>query len=147
MADYPLPAFHFSVCIGLNLAETSFRDVEGIGTGLETEAFESGGENRYQQMLPTKVRQSELVVKRGVAAMTSPLVLWCKASLEAGLSVRITTMPISVSLLDENRAPVRNWHFANAYPVDWSVDAFSSMNNEVAIEQVKFAYTYQKRML
>jgi hypothetical protein len=40
---------------------------------------------------------------------------------------------------------LRAWQFNDAYPVKWSVEGFSSTKNDVAIEQIAFAYTYSQR--
>ena len=146
-SEYPLPAFYFSVRIGLFVVDTSFRDVEGIGNKFETEPLEEGGENRYVHQLPTKISNSPLVLKRGIGSIASPLIQWCKETLEGGLASPIQTMPIMVSLMDENSVPARNWYFNDAYPVEWSVEGFSATKNEVAIEEMKVQYAYQKRVL
>lgn len=147
MSDYPLPAFHFSVRIGLNPLDTSFRDVEGIGTTFDTETLAEGGENRFVHKLPTTISNEPLVLKRAIAPIASPLVVWCKATLEADLAMRIVSMPINVALLDENGLPVRNWLFDRAFPTSWSVESFGSTKNEVAIEQIKFTYSWQMRVM
>ncbi|TPW15554.1 MAG: hypothetical protein FD130_1178, partial [Halothiobacillaceae bacterium] len=39
------------------------------------------------------------------------------------------------------------WTFANAYPVSWEVESFSSTKNEVAIEKLELSYNYSNRMM
>jgi phage tail-like protein len=129
------------------LLDTSFQDVSGIGTQMETESVVEGGENRYVHTLPKSVKHSNLVLKRGIASLTSPLVIWCKATLEAGLAIPVMTQLILVSLLDESGLPLRVWTFENAYPVQWEVDPFNSTKNEVALEKVTLCYTGSMRMI
>ena len=50
-----------------------------------------------------------------------------------------------VSLLNEYAVPTRVWSFANAYPVHWEVDSFSSTKNDIAIETIEISYTYSIR--
>jgi phage tail-like protein len=121
--------------------------VSGIGTQMETESVVEGGENRYVHTLPKSVKHSNLVLKRGIASLTSPLVIWCKATLEAGLAIPVMTQLILVSLLDESGLPLRVWTFENAYPVQWEVDPFNSTKNEVALEKVTLCYTGSMRMI
>ncbi|MGP1666505.1 MAG: phage tail protein, partial [Rhodanobacter sp.] len=80
-----------------------------------------------------------------MAASSSPLVAWCKATLEGGLSVPIKPMCVDVSLLDSHSNPVRTWSFTNAYPIRWEVDTFNSTKNDVALETIELAYQYVER--
>lgn len=147
--EYPPSAFHFKVVFAatLGMSDTSFQKVSGIGSEVETEPVEEGGENRYVHQLPTKVKHPKLVLERGIAKMTSPLVIWCRTVLEAGFIAPIVPMPIIVFLLDENKTPIRAWSFANAYPVNWEVQEFMSTKNEVAIEKIELNYNYSNRLI
>jgi len=148
-SDYPPPAFHFKVVFSgsAGMSDTSFQEVSGIGAQVETEDVEEGGENRYVHRLPVKVTHPKLVLKRGIAGVTSPLVVWCKSVLETGLISSIVPMPVQVFLLDEEGRPMRSWSFANAYPVNWEVESFNSMKNEVAIEKIELSYTHSERII
>ena len=144
--EYPPSAFYFKVVIGANLlGDTAFQEVSGIGSEIETEDVVEGGENRYVHRLPTKVKHPNLVLKRGIAKSTSPLVIWCRGVLEADFTAPIVPKPILVFLLNENGTPMRSWSFANAYPVHWEVDSFNSTKNDIAIETIEFSYTYSIR--
>jgi hypothetical protein len=64
-AWYPLPAFYFKVITGLRLgADTSFQEVRGIGSEIETEEVVEGGENRFVHRLPKAVKHPQLELKR-----------------------------------------------------------------------------------
>lgn len=147
--DYPPSSFYFKVVFAatLGMTDTSFQKVSGIGSQIETEEVVEGGENRYVHQLPTKVKHPKLVLERGIAAITSPLVIWCRSVLEADFIAPIVPMPISVFLLNENKIPIRAWTFANAYPVNWEVDNFASTKNEVAIEKIELNYNYSNRLI
>jgi phage tail-like protein len=144
---YQLPAFYFKVAfaeIG-NDSDTSFQDVSGIGSEIEMESYVEGGENRFVHQLPKSVKHPRLVLKRGIAATTSPLVSWCREVLEGDLAQPIEPMSVLVSLMDENKEPVRVWSFSNAYPVNWEVENFNSTKNEVAIEKIELNYSTSSR--
>lgn len=147
--DYPPPAFHFRVgfALTLGMADTSFQEVSGIGAEIDTEPVQEGGENRYVHQLPTSVKHPQLELKRGIAKITSPLVVWCRSVFEADFITPIVPMLMTVFLLDEEHTPVRVWTFANAYPVKWDVEAFGSDKNEVAIEKIVLNYNYSNRMI
>jgi len=146
---YQVPAFHFKVTFIATggLTDTSFQEVSGINAEVETEPFTEGGENRYVYQLPKAVKHPQLELKRGIAKMSSPLVLWCRSVFEGGFIAPIVPMPLMVSLLNENGMPCRVWTFANAYPVKWDVESFVSTKNEVAIEKIVLNYNYSNRML
>ncbi len=148
-SDYPVTAFHFKVSFSatLGLADTSFQSVSGLSVKLETEDVSEGGENRYVHKLPTKVTHSNLVLKRGIGKLTSPLVIWCKSVFEADFLAPIVPMPILIHLLDEKGIPCRVWSVMNAFPVSWEVDEFNSTKNEVAIETIELSYTYSNRLI
>ena len=145
--EYPPSAFYFNVVIGA-LGVISFQEVSGIGSELqETEAVEEGGENQYVYQLPKKISYSNLVLKRGIAPFSSPLVKWCKSALEPNFALPIMPQLITVSLLNENKIPIRAWSFAHAYPVKWQVESFNSTKNEVAIETIECCYKYLERLV
>lgn len=146
---YPPPAFYFTVSFGngSKVADTAFTEVSGIATEIETEALVEGGENRFVHQLPKQVKHGNLEMKRGIAKQASPLVAWCKETLEGEFAARIVLQTIVVKLTGAHGQVLRAWKFNNAYPVKWSVDGFSSTKNEVAIETMSFAYTYSQRIV
>jgi phage tail-like protein len=143
--DYPPSAFYFKVVIGMT--DTSFQEVTGIGSEIETEDVMEGGENRYVHRLPKTVKHPKLILKRGIAKTSSPLVIWCRSVLEADFIAPIVPMPIRVYLWNEKKEPIRAWFFANAYPVNWEVESFNSTKNEVALEKIELSYNYSERLI
>lgn len=145
----PPTAFHFSVNVGILPLpiDCSFQEVSGLDQTMETEAVREGGENRFVHQLPLGVKQGRLSLKRGVALIASPLVLWCKETLEGGLTRRIVPMPVMVRLKGTTFIPLRVWVLDTAYPVRWEVQPFGSAKNELAIEHIELAYTTCTRML
>lgn len=146
---YPPPAFYFTVSFsggsGGPVADTAFTEVSGIGTEIETEAVVEGGENRFVHQLPKQVKHGNLELKRGIAQLASPLVAWCKATLEGEFAAAINPHTVIVALNGAQGEVLRAWEFYSAYPVKWSVDGFNSTKNEVAVESMSFAYTYSQR--
>ena len=147
--DYQPSAFYFKVAFAATagMSDTSFQEVSGIGSEIETEPYTEGGENRYVHQLPKSVKHPKLVLKRGIAKSTSPLVVWCRSVFEGGFSAPIMPMAMMVYLMNENKEPIRAWSFANAYPVNWEVETFNSTKNEVAIEKIELNYNYSNRVI
>lgn len=146
---YPPTAFYFKVVLSatMGMSDTSFQEVSGISTEVSTETVNEGGENRYVHKLPTTITHGNLELKRGIAPLTSPLVIWCKSVMEMDYMVPIVPMPIVVYLMNADKIPIRAWTFANAYPIKWEVESFGSTKNEVAIEKIVLSYTYSNRLI
>ena len=135
-------AFYFTVSVNSSSSgpDSSFQEVSGIELTMEVDELREGGENRFVHQLPTGAKQKHLTLKRGIAPTGSPLVGWCRRTLEGGLSVQIELKTVGVKLLDEKANPLRGWSFTNAYPVRWEIDTFNSTKNEVALETIELAY-------
>lgn len=145
---YPVPAFHFRVVIGAGVyGDTSFQEVSGMGSELAYEEVREGGENRFMQRLPTGTKYRPLELKRGIGAVDSMLVRWCRDTLDGDELARIRTQSVTVYLMDAAGLPVRAWQFADAFPVKWEFDAFNSTKNEAAIEKIVLSYSYSTRMI
>ncbi|MFT6991493.1 MAG: phage tail-like protein [Paraglaciecola sp.] len=144
---YPIPAFSFKVVFtGSSGSDTSFQEVSGIKASIETETYKELGENASVLRLPKKITYGDLILKRGIAEMSSPLVKWCNSIFEGNSSDPIEPKSILVHLLDEKQAPMRTWSFVNAFPITWEVDAFSSQDSKVAIEKITLSYESFSRM-
>ncbi|MDR3705691.1 MAG: phage tail protein [Paludibacteraceae bacterium] len=147
--EYQPSAFYFKVVFSasLGITDTSFKEVSGISKEMLTEDVKEGGENGVIHKLPTGFSHPRLVMKRGIAPISSPLVVWCTSIFNGELDVPVCSMPIMVYLMNEEQTPVRGWAFTNAYPVKWDVDSFESLKNEVAIETIEFEYESSYRVI
>src|ERR1700761_4700297 len=98
---YPPVSFSFSVTIpGITGAnEGSFQEVSGLQVKLGTEEVKEGGENRFVHRLPTPPKYENLVLKRGMLPISSPLITWARKGVE---SFTFEPKTITISLLDEN---------------------------------------------
>lgn len=146
----PPVAFHFTVMFaGMQprVPDMAFQEVSGLESGLEVEPVVEGGENRYVHQLPKPARRGNLKLKRGLTTYASGMVQWCKSTIEGDFAQAIKPKDITVSLLNEMRAPVAVWLVGNAYPVKWSMGAFDAMKNELAVETIELAYHTLKRKM
>jgi len=144
MSDaYPPVAFYFRLSFDeVNSGvDASFKEVSGITMEMGTEEITEGGNNNYKHRVPTSVKFSNLVLKRGLVPKDSAIVDWVLDTLGGGLAEAIETKTIMVSLLNENGDPLNSWSFANAWPVKWSTSDLNSMNNELVIETLEFSYS------
>jgi len=141
---YPPVSFYFQLVFSgpFGTSDTSFKEVSGITMEMGIEEIAEGGVNAYKHRVPTAVKFPNLVLKRGLVPRTSLIALWCTQTLQGGLEETIETRNIIVNLLNENGLPLKSWNFVNAWPVKWAISDFNSMNNEIAIETLEFAYSH-----
>ena len=134
------------VGIKIGKLDTSFQEVTGLSKQSTPEEVQAGGENRYTYRLPGVITHPNLVLKRAVADMDSPLTVWCMATLEGGYSIPVVPLPLQVNLLksdpkSKQLVPRATWILESCYPVSWNVSDLHSQSNELAIERVELAYT------
>ncbi|UTW62266.1 phage tail protein [bacterium SCSIO 12741] len=141
---YPPPGFYFSLSFeGIRTkSDFAFKEVSGIQMETEVEEIAEGGENRFKHRLPKASKYQDLELKRGLVAKGSSLAQWCKGTIGGGLNSPIQTKNVTVNLLDSDGNSLMAWSFANAWPVAWSVSNLNSMENQLMVETLKFAYSY-----
>jgi len=146
---YPAPAFYFKVAFAaVELrGDCAFQEVSGLASELAFEEVREGGENRYVQRLPTGVKHPPLELKRGVGSIDSPLVKWCRATMDGDGLARIEVLPLAVYLMNADAVPIRAWQFADVFPIKWEFEPFNSTKNEVAIEKIVLSYSYSTRII
>lgn len=142
-------SFYFNVSVenSTDHTDAAFRDVSGLVAEMDTETYLEGGENTMAYRLPKGMKYQNLVLSRGVASRSSPLVKWCIETLQGGLAGRIQTKALIISLLgpgtkESEARPLHSWTVVNAYPVKWQAESFNAEKSEVAIEKIEFAFTH-----
>jgi len=146
--EYELPvAFYFMVKFdgGSDTWEVPFQEVSGIKTRMDVEEIKEGGENRFVHKLPKQLKPDNLVLKTAVQTQDSPLVNWCKKTLESDFSNPIRPMDVHVMLLNHEGQARMKWLLFNAYPLSWEISALNATKNEVAIETIELCYAYIER--
>lgn len=141
MPNYRPPVgFHFKVeVLGLtNSDDVRFTEVSGLTAEIGTEEIAEGGENRFLQKFPVRLKYPELVLKRGLLR-NSEIVSWIQACLE---NHTIEPKSIDIKLLNEEHEPLMTWHVVNAYPTKWAVSDLNASNNAVVIETLQCFYQY-----
>jgi phage tail-like protein len=142
---YPPVGFHFKVefegyASGTDF-DVRFQEVSGLNAGIETEAYQEGGENRFMHRHPKPVNYPNLTLKRGVL-VGSTLISWFKDAID-GFKFKPTT--VRVILLNNEHQPLEAWSFANAFPVKWNIDPFNAQDAKVLAETIELSYQFFKR--
>jgi phage tail-like protein len=128
--DFQLP--------GVKTGDAMFQEVSGFNVELQTEEHREGGENRFSQVLPTRAKYPDLVLKRGLL-VDSKLVQWCRTSIE---NMDIKPITIVVTLMNEKQEPLLAYNFVNAWPKKWSVAEFDAQQSKILVETMELSYQY-----
>lgn len=137
---YPPVSFHFKVeVIGLSGEnDTRFTDVAGLSVEVGTEELAEGGENRFIQKYPGRVKYPELVLKRGLL-VKSQVFTWIRDCLDRD---QLKPKNVDVKLLNAEHEPLITWHLVNAYPTKWAVSDLNSTGNTVVVETLQLYYQF-----
>ncbi len=141
---YQTVSFHFRVVFGFSERQTfdvRFQSVTGLDVQMETEAIKEGGENRFEHVVPTRTKYSDLVLKRGLLspAAKSGLTKWC---LDAFDNYNIQPVNLEVHLLNEKHDPIMKWDVVHAWPKNWKLGELNAERSEVLIETLELNYNY-----
>lgn len=123
-------------------SDAAFQEASGLTAEMGIEEVVGGGQNLFKYRLPSVMTYPNLVLKRGIAHTSSPLIGWCQRTLGSGLGKPIQVQNLMLSLLDRNGQTSMSWSFASAYPVKWQVADLAANESKVLIETIELAYQY-----
>lgn len=118
----PAPVAGFSECTGLEMT-------------LETDEWLEGGNNGTVLKFPKRVRNTEVVLRRGITKGTD-LFDWFYAFTQ-GAGKRKDGL---ITLLDARHQPHTVWGFRRGLPTKYSGPALNAAQNAVAIESVTITH-------
>ncbi|WP_109832607.1 phage tail protein [Reichenbachiella versicolor] len=147
-SDYPLTGYRFRLTLAgvtsfqqaLGADDTSFQEISGISSQLAVEEYKEGGRNGFVHHLPSHVKHSNLVLKRGITSKFSELSTWCMTTMKSGLAIPVELKQVYIQLLDDSNSPVLSWIFANAYPVKWEYSALDAQKGDIFIQTVELCH-------
>ena len=121
---------------GLNVKLGYFTQVTGFSSQVDVLEYAEGGQNTFVHRLPTRTKQGNITLKRGV--ITSDTALrrpgtrrpWCRPS-------RSTLV---ITLRDTEDKPIRTWNFINAYPIKWTGGDMNAGGTEFLTESLEVAH-------
>ena len=142
--DHFTPNFYFTVNFlgveGLTSEDIKFQSVSGLNAQVETESIKEGGENRFEHVVPTRMKFSDLVLKRGILRPDqSGVTEWCKKAIERQI---YEPSDLLIHLLNVNAEPLMTWKVVHAYPKKWQVADLNAEKGEVLIETVELNYNF-----
>lgn len=131
MSAYPLPKFHFQVDWGGT--KIGFQEVTGLDVEFEKLEYREGSSPEYSKInMPGMIKYTDVVLKRGVFKGDNEFYDWMKSNKLNKAERR----DITISLLDEEHAPVVVWKLLNAWPMKVQSTDLKGEASEVAVESI-----------
>ncbi|MEM9582537.1 MAG: phage tail protein [Pseudomonadota bacterium] len=127
-------------------ALTRFSEISGLDQQMSVEEVTESGENRFVHRLPARVKQGNLVLKRGLAQDSAAFVTWCRSTIELDLAEPIVPKDIIIALHGQDPLPLMRWSISDAYPVKCNFAALDAMQDALKIEAIELAYRTLKRI-
>lgn len=135
MADYPLPAFHFQVEWGGT--RIGFTEVSGLTIENQAIEYREGSSPSFSVIkMPGMPKYANIALKRGIVPTDSEFFDW----LNTTALNKVERRDLTISLLNEEHAPVMVWKVSNAFPIKVEGPGLKSTGNEVAIESIELAH-------
>lgn len=128
----PYSAFRFRVDIdGL---PGGFSECSGLTLETEVQDFPEGGENEFVHRLPSRVKQANITLKRGIVGIA--LWQWFAASLPGQVALKSG----SIQLLDGAGAALLTWNFERGFPRKIDGPTLNSAQSSLAIESLEICH-------
>ncbi len=112
-----------------------FSECSGLELSLDAEEYKEGGNNGGSLRFPTRVKWTNLRLKRGIAT-ANDLWKWHYSFVEGKVQRRDGV----ITLQDELHLPVKVWSFTRGLPVKWTGPSLNATQNAVAIEELEIAH-------
>lgn len=132
---YPLPVFHFKVQWGQT--EIAFSEVTGLNVEVQPIEYRDGASPEYSTIkMPGLRKYGNITMKRGVFASDNKYWDWLN-TIKMNKPERLD---LTISLLNEEMAPVMTWKIINAWPTKLTSPDLKASGNETAIESIEIAH-------
>ena len=116
-------------------AHGGFSECSGLEMSLDVEEYREGGNASAVLRFPTRVKWSNLRLKRGVT-FADDLWQW-HYDFSRGKGKRRDGI---VVLQDERQSPAKTWSFTRGLPVKWAGPGFNAMQSQLAFEEIEIAH-------
>ena len=130
----PYGAFNFLVRFDGAEAFGGFSDVSGLGTEITVAEYRNGNDpENHVRKIPGVHKVSDVTLKRGVINTTS-LWEWIGQVRTVGVGAQ---RQISITLLDEARAPVQTWTLRGCIPMKYTGPTLAGKGGgDAAVEEL-----------
>ena len=130
----PFPAFRYEVRIDA-IPVGGFSECTGLQLDFEIHDYVEGGVNTHTHKFPTRNKQTNLVLKRGI--IDRRLWDWYWAMTRG----RVRQRNVTIVLYDHDGVtPVAEWEFERGIPARWIGPQLNATQNSVATETLEIAH-------
>jgi len=133
----PYAGFNFRMEIdGVEVA--GFKEVSGLEMTTEViEYAEGDGQNSRIRKIPGRTNFGNITFKRGIVEGVD-LWEWCKTVRD--YPREIERKSVTINLLDNSGEPQKTYTLLEAWPIRYTVDGFDATSDDLAMEEIEFAY-------
>ncbi|MEM7335781.1 MAG: phage tail protein [Chloroflexota bacterium] len=133
----PFMAFRFEIKID-GLSAGGFSECSGLTLETEIKDFEEGGQNRYVHKFPTRTKQTNITLKRGVTDKK----MWdWYMDIVNGQITPTSYKSGSILVYDPSGGQVvMEWQFSRAFPCKWSGPELDAKQSNVAVETFELCH-------
>jgi phage tail-like protein len=118
----------------LQLQVGYFTQVQGLSAQVDVMEYPEGGRNDFVHKLPTRIKHTNLTLKRGLTK-EGALLKWFYQTVVAADQKEMT-----LTLYDQEGEPIQTWSFAGAYPVKWTGPDANAGGSDVLTESLEIAH-------
>ncbi len=130
----PFVAFRFEIKLD-DLSVAGFSDCTGLQMETEVQDYAEGGTNTHLLKFPTRTKQANLVLKRGIVDREMWDWYW---DLTRG---KVRTRSGSIVVRDPSGGKsVMEWQFSDAFPCKWLGPELNAMQSNVAVETLELCH-------
>ena len=115
-----------------------FLQISGFSSQLDVLEYPEGGVNDFVHRLPTRIKQGNITLKRGVTK-ESALYTWFMETV-----TKVTPTELSIYVVDSESNVVKTMAFRNAYPVKWTGSDLNAGGNEFLTQSLEIAHNGMK---
>jgi phage tail-like protein len=131
----PFLAFRFEVKLK-DISVAGFSECTGIQFETETQPYNEGGVNDHVHFFPTRTKQSNITLKRGI--VDREMWDWFWDFFKNG---NVVKRNVTITVRDpSSEQVVMEWQFREAFPCKWQGPDLNATQNNIAVETVELCH-------
>ncbi|MEB3305086.1 MAG: phage tail protein [Cyanobacteriota bacterium] len=129
--------FFFASGMVPNPLDIRFQRVSGLGTKVETEPMNKGGQNIITKRLPKRLVYDNLVLERGFVVGS----LLNTQLNDVMNEFKFFRSDVLVTMFNEAAAPISAWLFKEAFPVRWATADLNAQEDRILIDTLELSFS------
>jgi phage tail-like protein len=134
----PFLGFRFEVDLGG--VKVACSDVTVPETSVENVEYRTGVDPNTKRMLSGLNGSGSITLKRGITKDMEALYKWCKDVQDKGIRGPELRKTVTITLLDEAKAPAAQWSFDNAWPIKYEIGDFAATSSDIVFETLEITH-------